>query len=59
MKEEGIEHGIVLTDKKYTYYSKAHAGKLDIELIPKTIPSFDIFKHSLLSDAKLLNPAEK
>lgn len=57
--ESEAEKGIIVTDVKYTYSAKANALKYKIELIPKTLPTFDIFKHKLVSPAELLNKEEK
>ena len=59
VEESGCEKGIIVTDVKYTYSAKHNAPKYKIELIPKTLPTFDLFKHKLVSPAELLNEEEK
>jgi DNA-directed RNA polymerase subunit H (RpoH/RPB5) len=56
MKADG---GILLTDSKYTYSARHNAPGMNIELIPPTIPAFDIFKHKLVSPAEILNEEER
>jgi len=59
VEESGFEKGIIVTDAKYTYSAKANAPKYKIELIPKTLPTFDLFKHKLVSPGEILNEEEK
>lgn len=59
VEESGYEKGIIVTDVKYTYAAKAQAPKHNIELIPKTLPTFDLFKHKLVSPAELLSEEER
>ena len=51
--------GIIVADGKYTYSAKANAEKLKVELIPPTLPTFDIFKHKLVSPAEVLDADQK
>jgi DNA-directed RNA polymerase subunit H len=57
--ESGSEKGIIVSDVKYTYSAKANAPKNKVELIPSTIPVFDIFKHNLVSPAEILDEEQK
>ena len=57
--EKGAEKGVIITDGKYTYSAKANAPKMGIELIPPTIPTFDIFKHNLVSPTEILTEEER
>jgi DNA-directed RNA polymerase subunit H (RpoH/RPB5) len=57
--ESGSKKGIIVSDVKYTYSAKANAPKYRVELIPPTLPTFDLFKHNLVSPAELLNEGEK
>jgi DNA-directed RNA polymerase subunit H (RpoH/RPB5) len=59
VEESDAEKGIIVTDVKYTYSAKANAPKYKIELIPKTLPTFDLFKHKLVSPGEILNEEEK
>jgi len=57
--EAEADGGIILTDSKYTYSAKHNAPGMNVELIPTTIPTFDIFKHKLVSPAEILSDEER
>jgi DNA-directed RNA polymerase subunit H len=57
--EKGVEKGVIITDGKYTYSAKANAPKMGIELIPPSIPTFDIFKHNLVSPTEIVTGEER
>ncbi|MBC8223454.1 restriction endonuclease [Candidatus Bathyarchaeota archaeon] len=57
--EADAEGGIILTDSKYTWSARHNAPRLNIELIPRTIPTFDIFRHKLVPSGELLSKEEK
>jgi DNA-directed RNA polymerase subunit H (RpoH/RPB5) len=57
--ETGSEKGILVGNGKYTYSAKSTAPKMKIELIPPTLPTFDIFEHSLVPKAEILSEEEK
>ena len=59
VEETGADKGVIVTDGKYTYSAKANAPKMGIELIPPTLPTFDIFKHKLVSPAEILSEEER
>jgi len=59
VEKTGAEKGVIITDGKYTYSAKANAPKMRIELIPPTLPTFDIFKHELVSPAEILTEEER
>ena len=59
IEESGADHGAIITDGKYTYSAKANAPKLGVELVPPTIPTFDIFKHKLVSPTEILSEEER
>ena len=59
VEEKGAEKGAIITDGKYTYSAKANAPKMGIELIPPTLPTFDIFKHKLVSPTEILTEEER
>jgi DNA-directed RNA polymerase subunit H len=59
VEEKGAEKGAIVTDGKYTYSARANAPKMGIELIPPTLPTFDIFKHKLVSPAEILTEEER
>ena len=45
---EQADKGILVGDGKYTYSARSSAEDLGIELIPPTLPTFDIFAHELV-----------
>lgn len=53
------EGGILLSDVKYTYSARANAPMLGVELIPPTLPPFDLFKHALVPKAELVSEEER
>lgn len=53
------EGGILIADVKYTYSARANAPKLGVELIPPTLPTFDLFKHTLVPSAELVSEEER
>jgi DNA-directed RNA polymerase subunit H len=46
--KEGAEKGILVGNGKYTYSARSEAEKMSLELIPPTLPTFDIFEHDLV-----------
>lgn len=48
VEKEGAEKGILVGAGKYTYSARSEAEKEHIELIPPTLPTFDIFEHKLV-----------
>ncbi len=59
VEETGADKGVIIADVKYTYSAKANAPKLGVELIPPTLPTFDIFKHKLVSPTEILSEEER
>jgi len=59
LKEEGFDEGIIVGDGKYTYSARSNASEMNIELIPPTLPTFDIFEHSLVPLHEILSEEEK
>jgi DNA-directed RNA polymerase subunit H len=59
MQEKNIERGIIITSGKYTHVAKSQAKTRNIELLPRTFPSFDIFEHNLVPKHEILTPEEK
>ena len=55
----GADRGAIVTDGKYTYSAKHNAPKLGVELIPPTLPTFDIFTHKLVSPTEILSEEER
>ena len=58
MKAAGAERGIIVANCRYTFAAKRDSIKYGIELIPKTFPSFNIFKHELVPKHEILPPEE-
>ncbi|NQT07663.1 DNA-directed RNA polymerase subunit H [Candidatus Bathyarchaeota archaeon] len=44
---------------KYTYSAKSSSPKLKVELIPSTLPVFDLFDHEMVSKAEVVSDEEK
>lgn len=59
IKEAKATKGILVGNGKYTYSAKSSAPKLGVELIPPTLPVFDIFDHKLVPKAELASGEEK
>lgn len=59
VEKEGAEKGILVGDGKFTYSAKSSAPKLKVELIPSTLPVFDIFEHKLVSKAEIVGGEAK
>src|SRR4030042_3752958 len=45
---EQVQGGIIVGDGKYTYSARSTAPEMRIELIPPSLPAFDIFEHKLV-----------
>jgi DNA-directed RNA polymerase subunit H len=58
MKAAGAKGGIIVANCRYTFAAKRNSRKYGIELIPKTFPSFNIFKHKLVPKHEILPPEE-
>jgi DNA-directed RNA polymerase subunit H len=58
MKAAGAEKAIIVANCRYTFAAKRNSKKYGIELIPKTFPSFNIFKHRLVPKHEILPPEE-
>jgi DNA-directed RNA polymerase subunit H (RpoH/RPB5) len=48
VEAESVDGGIMVGDGKYTYSARSSAPDMKIELIPPSIPVFDIFEHQLV-----------
>jgi len=57
--EHEADKGLLVGNGKYTYSAKSQAPKLRVELIPPTLPTFDIFGHSLVSTAEIVGEEDK
>jgi DNA-directed RNA polymerase I, II, and III subunit RPABC1 len=56
---EGVQGGIIVGDGKYTYSARSTAPEMSIELIPPSMPVFDIFEHSLVPVHEIVGEEEK
>jgi DNA-directed RNA polymerase subunit H len=59
VEETGADKGVIITNVKYTWSARSNAPKLGIELVPHTLPTFDIFKHKLVSPTEILSEEER
>ena len=59
VEEAEATKGIMVGGGKYTYSAKANAPKLKVELIPPSLPTFDLFDHQYVSKAELVSDEEK
>ena len=57
--KEGAYKGILVGNGKYTYSAKSTAPELNVELIPPTLPVFDIFEHVLVPNAEIVGEEER
>lgn len=59
VEREGADRGILIGDGKYTYSAKSTAPELGVELIPPTLPVFDIFEHVMVPKAEIVSEEER
>ncbi len=59
VEETEATKGILVGGGKFTYSAKANAPKLKVELIPPSLPTFDIFDHQFVSPAELVSEEDK
>ena len=59
LAEEEILHGIIVSDGKYTYSARSNAPDMGIELIPKSLPVFDLFEHAYVPVHEIVTPEER
>lgn len=59
VEKEEATGGIIVGDGKYTYSARSNAPDLNIELIPPTLPTFDVFEHQLVPIHKVVSKEEK
>ena len=59
LKERKMERAIVITEGRFTHAAKQGAKKKKVELLPKTFPVFEIFKHTLVPKHEILSEKEK
>lgn len=56
---EEVTGGIIIGDGKYTYSARSSAPEMSIELIPPSLPTFDIFEHSLVPVHEIVSVEER
>jgi len=56
---EQVQGGIIVGDGKYTYSARSMAPEMGIELIPPSLPAFDIFQHKLVPLHEIVGEEEK
>lgn len=59
IEADSFDGGIIVGDGKYTYSSRSNALEMDIELIPASLPTFDIFEHALVPLHEILSMEER
>ncbi|MCW3992416.1 MAG: DNA-directed RNA polymerase subunit H [Candidatus Bathyarchaeota archaeon] len=59
MDGEEADKGIMIGDGRYTYSARSNSGKMDIELIPSTLPTFDVFQHEYVPRHEVLTEEER
>ena len=58
--EEGdVTGGIIVADGKYTYSARRDATEMSIELVPASLPAFDVFEHAYVPLHEVLNEEER
>lgn len=59
IEEEGVTGGIIVADGKYTYSARSNAIEMDIELIPSSLPIFDVFEHAYVPLHEIVTDEER
>lgn len=59
VNEEEVTGGLIVGDGKYTYSARSSAPEMNIELIPPTLPTFDIFEHDLVPLHEVVSQEER
>jgi DNA-directed RNA polymerase subunit H len=59
VEAEEVQAGIIVGDGKYTYSARSTAPEMGIELIPPSLPAFDIFEHRLVPLHEIVDEEEK
>ena len=54
VENEGVVKGIMVGNGRYTYSAKSTSSKIGIELIPPTLPTFDLFEHEHVPKHEIL-----
>ncbi|RJS90240.1 DNA-directed RNA polymerase subunit H [Candidatus Bathyarchaeota archaeon] len=56
---EGAEELILIGGGRYTYSAKKTAEEVGVEVIPPSLPAFDVFKHRLVPKHEILSEEER
>ena len=56
---EEATKGIMIGDGRYTYSARSTAEQMGIELIPSSLPTFNLFDHILVPNHEILNERER
>lgn len=59
MINTNVEQGIMITRGRYTHSARKNATIKNIELLPRTFPAFDLFKHKLVPKHEILTQDER
>jgi DNA-directed RNA polymerase subunit H (RpoH/RPB5) len=54
-----VTGGIIVADGKYTYSARSNAPEMSIELVPKSLPTFDVFEHAYVPLHEILSDEER
>jgi len=59
VEAEDVTGGIIVADGKYTYSARSNAPEMSIELVPKSLPAFDVFEHAYVPLHEILSDEER
>jgi len=59
LEEGDVTGGIIVADGKYTYSARSNAPEMDIELVPRSLPTFDVFEHAYVPLHEVLTKEER
>ena len=59
IETDEVNGGIIVADGKYTYSARSNAPEMGIELIPSSLPTFDIFEHSYVPLHEIVSAEER
>ncbi len=54
-----VTGGIIVADGKYTYSARSNAPEMSIELVPSSLPTFDLFEHAYVPLHEILSDEER
>ncbi|HID91475.1 TPA: DNA-directed RNA polymerase subunit H [Candidatus Bathyarchaeota archaeon] len=58
MDETKAERGMIVSHGPLSFSAKNFARKFNIEVIPRTLPAFDLIRHELVPKHRILPPKE-